>query len=498
MPLFPPLIQRTPEKPDTFERIVRKDLRSANWDGGGDLSGGADAAATAGYLIDYATGAAQFQNIYAKGGVISGDVTIEGTLTGNDIVSTGWTAGGGGADLSGGKDAGATVGYFLDASAGAAQFQNIYAEGGSLGALTVDDAVTLGTGGIFRTAATGQRIYMSFTNKNRIDFFSGDADEEVGFPSSLQQQTVGTGATRMLWTSLYGTFINPNDEGVVVSVSSASADGTTYRPSFRVQQQSSKPGTGAGLDPVMIIGDPITIQMATLGTAARPAFGIGSNYDDGIYSPSDGLLGIVSGGVEKVRIDGAQNYMFGGLAAYGPAIRTAATAVGTPGYTYNTDATTGFYHIGVAGYHAVACSGAIGMQWGPTSNKFIYGLTTGTTNAMQYNTTTGQITYIASTRRIKKNIRDLPDIGLTDLLRPRSFQMKKTHGAIKDYEGDLSAGSSYNVGLIAEEVADVIPNAGIYLDGDPEAMNYEDRAVLAILVKDLQDTRRRIAALESE
>ena len=71
MPLFPPLIQRTPEVPDTFERIVRKDIRSANWNGGGDLSGGADASATAGYLIDYATGAAQFQAIYADGSTIT-------------------------------------------------------------------------------------------------------------------------------------------------------------------------------------------------------------------------------------------------------------------------------------------------------------------------------------------------------------------------------------------------------------------------------------------
>ena len=54
-------------------RIFRGDVRSANWDGGGDLSGGKDATATQGYLIDFSSGSAQFQNIFAEGGIF-GDI----------------------------------------------------------------------------------------------------------------------------------------------------------------------------------------------------------------------------------------------------------------------------------------------------------------------------------------------------------------------------------------------------------------------------------------
>ena len=64
----------------TADRIFRGDVRSANWDGGGDLSGGRDTTATQGYLIDYSSGSAQFVNIYADGGELR-TLTITDVLT---------------------------------------------------------------------------------------------------------------------------------------------------------------------------------------------------------------------------------------------------------------------------------------------------------------------------------------------------------------------------------------------------------------------------------
>ncbi len=61
-------------------RIFRGDVRSANWDGGGDLADGADSTATAGYLIDFSSGSAQFQNIFAEGGELT-TFSILGVLT---------------------------------------------------------------------------------------------------------------------------------------------------------------------------------------------------------------------------------------------------------------------------------------------------------------------------------------------------------------------------------------------------------------------------------
>ena len=64
----PPLRRSLQELRDEPEgRVVRKPVRSSGWDGGGDLSGGVDTAATVGYLLDYANDAAQFETLYANG-----------------------------------------------------------------------------------------------------------------------------------------------------------------------------------------------------------------------------------------------------------------------------------------------------------------------------------------------------------------------------------------------------------------------------------------------
>lgn len=81
MPDFPPLLTDLVEARRRVaagsSRVFRGDVRSADWDGGGDLSGGADASATQGYLIDYSSGAAQFQAIYANEADFGGYVIIE-------------------------------------------------------------------------------------------------------------------------------------------------------------------------------------------------------------------------------------------------------------------------------------------------------------------------------------------------------------------------------------------------------------------------------------
>jgi len=52
--------------PDTSDEVLRNKLRSNNWDGAGSLPT-VDSTATEGYLLDPATGIAQFQVIYIQG-----------------------------------------------------------------------------------------------------------------------------------------------------------------------------------------------------------------------------------------------------------------------------------------------------------------------------------------------------------------------------------------------------------------------------------------------
>jgi len=88
-----------------------------------------------------------FGTLYANSGIIGGDVTIGGSvIISGDLVSVNWD-GVTPVDLSAGADGTATTGYAIDSSVGAAQFTQIYAEGGTLGTLEVTGALTIGSGG---------------------------------------------------------------------------------------------------------------------------------------------------------------------------------------------------------------------------------------------------------------------------------------------------------------------------------------------------------------
>ncbi len=85
---FPPLLDGLAkvvrERRGEKQRILRDDMRSADWDGGGDLSSGKDATATTGLLYDYSAGALQAEKLYAAGADITdinADNITAGTLT---------------------------------------------------------------------------------------------------------------------------------------------------------------------------------------------------------------------------------------------------------------------------------------------------------------------------------------------------------------------------------------------------------------------------------
>jgi hypothetical protein len=118
---------------------------------------------------------------------------------------------------------------------------------------------------------------------------------------------------------------------------------------------------------------------------------------------------------------------------------------------------------------------------------------------MHYNSSSGQITYVSSTRRIKKNEEEFAEVGLTDLLQPKTFEMRQEGEGASELnpEGDVTNGTKRRLGLIAEDVTEVIPLAGIFMPEDPVPMNYEDRAVLAAVILDLQDVRQRMSVVEA-
>lgn len=127
-----------------------------------------------------------------------------------------------------------------------------------------------------------------------------------------------------------------------------------------------------------------------------------------------------------------------------------------------------------------------------------------TNTSLKYDISTGEISYQASTRKAKKNIKDLdPQIVKDfDKLRPVSFAY------IKDADDDLVGG------FIAEEVAEINPLLAEYgpnyniletgeydeenllIDDQKVPINISDRAILAVLVAKIQELDKKIQELK--
>lgn len=108
-----------------------------------------------------------FGAITAEEGTITGDVTIEGTLSVNDILSSNWD-GADPVDLSSTYDGAATVGYAFDASAGALQ---------AMGDVWFGGDVTILSGGVLQTGTSGE--YIRINGATGQITFSSAASEQV-------------------------------------------------------------------------------------------------------------------------------------------------------------------------------------------------------------------------------------------------------------------------------------------------------------------------------
>ena len=218
------------------------------------------------------------------------------------------------------------------------------------------------------------------------------------------------------------------------------------------------------------------------GTAAAPAYSFSGDTDTGMYAGIGQLL-FSAGGVLRGVLDANRLGIMDGTQ-------------GIPAHSFISDTDTGMYRIANNGLGFSGGNSLMLNLQAAAGEKYIYNLTAGTQNALHFNTSTGQITYVSSRRAIKKNIKPLPFTDDFDRLRPVRF----------DYR-DGSRDDQF--GFIAEEVADLFPSLGIWGHetatgpeepdvGERMIVNYEDRGILALLVAGLQDARRRIAELERE
>jgi hypothetical protein len=230
-------------------------IRSGNFSGG-----------TSGWAI-WGDGSAEFN-----------DVTLRG-----DLSSSNWN-GTDPANLSGGPDSGATTGYYLDHSAGAAQFQTIYAEGGQLEALTVTGALTLGTGGSIFTDSSTPRIEITDSQWDRIVWVSGNSNMT---------------ADAMLDWSDAGDFLG-------IGLFGYQADGPSPLPFVRLI--TDDPAMGGGTSAyVELFGSfiwlnaPVYVDAGSAGSAA--IYFEGGGVDTGIFCPGSDQVSVTANGTERIRVD---------------------------------------------------------------------------------------------------------------------------------------------------------------------------------------------------
>lgn len=237
------------------------------------------------YIGDFPERRGRFIDIEIVGGI-----SIQG-----DILSTNWN-GARPVNLSSAADSAATAGYAFDTSAGAIQVQTIYAEGGEIGGLDIVNNITMATGGVFRTASSGERIQIDRTDRDRIRFFTGDNFEAVS--GIIRHSDDGTdGTTRRLGMHIFAPASTGDTSGTHVDIYGESEDDSSTPPTVAWKYDG-----GSSQTPEFRLDDNFILGFEGLGSDTAPVIGIGSNFDDGIYSPADGQLGFTIGGTLKTRL----------------------------------------------------------------------------------------------------------------------------------------------------------------------------------------------------
>jgi len=473
----------------TGDIVLTGNLQSSDWDGGSDLSGGADGVATAGWLLDWDNGAAQFQTIYAEGGelgdlVITGDLTLSGgSVEVGDIYSDNWD---GTVPLSL-RDTGASVGYALDASAGSAQFVNIFADAGELRDLSVLGTLIMGTSGIFRSNAFNQtRIEILQSAADYLGFVKASTSTPyasvAGIPGSNRMNLFASGIINMSDTQWGGTlgdaFINTTPIGAATPQYSFVGDPDTgmYRSGINTIGFSTGNSTTLRLGSGYVIvsqgaldDDDPRIQHD--GTASAPAYSFRGDTDTGMYRVSGNNIGF-SVGTQLSFLIGA-NVLRGQSVTGTFWMPHGNGSVSAPTYSFYGDTNTGMYR---PADHQIALTvnGTQEMLLGSTGFNVqnVYDATAGSANVSV--ASNGRLTRITSALKYKDDVVEAWDMADIKLV-PVSFREKST--------------GTLRIGLIADWLAEQDSRLGIYGD-DGDVEDYETRGAIAVLaakIKRLED-----------
>ena len=242
------------------------------------------------------------------------------------------------------------------------------------------------------------------------------------------------------------------------------------------------------------------------GTAAAPSIAHTGDLNAGLFFPAADTVAVTTAGVERMRIDSSGNVGIGTsspvyridvasadtAAGFGYAVRIRANATAAAGAIQFTDPTA----VTQNGVIAVDTSSNMKFTTSSTERMRIdsSGVVTianlaGTGTRTVTATSTGVLA-AASDSRLKQEVPTASIAGLAEIMQLRPVAYKW----LDDIEnrGDEAA---VELGFFADEAKDIIPSAAPM--GNDGYYGFYDRAVIAALVKAVQELTARIAALEA-
>lgn len=453
------------------------------------------------------------------------------------------------------RDTGATVGFGLDSSAGAVQFMGPVWLGGTLdvrGATTLLTTLTMGTGGLIRTASSGNRVEIGTTVATTavIDLFD-DYDADGGGLGKANGLTVfQAGATNAGQARPAITLYGPNAQvgvtnTIVLSHQAKGANGTVSLPGWSFD---SDPDTGIYLEAANTMslgaggarGLSIVASKALMewGSGAAPSVAFNADTDTGTFRVDANTYGIAAGGAEIARFSSAGIAMLTGyramiwntgnsagriLGKYDGALHDYLhittnynndtggidhTALGTARVQLRpTNGGSGRIALGVgspnnAPTDFVVIENTTGSGFyhgGPTTalgdvtvSRHVRNITAGTVTALGYHSSS-----VDHKEKIHPLVEEV-DLTILDRLQPVAYDRKQ------EYAGDLKLrpkgmkmrgrnGFLHEWHFTIEDLQAIEPQL---LTRDGSSVSHG--AMLALLTAGLQEARREVAALKAE
>lgn len=447
---------------------------------------------------------------------VTGSITLAGSITSSAIITGGEINGGtiragttnGTANpriildatslraLNSGGTAVTTIDV-TGANAGRITTSNIVATGGTIGGLTITGALSMDTGGIFRTntTGTGKRIEITTSTFNRIDFYTGNAFEtasghiitdSVSGQASIQitGPDVGSGTGLLFIGGSHGSgpLVQLQADGNRGFLANGSATYVYSDTTIFLNGNTSASGSIScngitdftGITTPSVSSAFYALSFGAGGAQFQDRLGVAVNANAGLDSECITMGGGNCGLSMHQRSRSAND-------TTNRAVVYAGTNGANGGEGMFLWSTQDLLHLANGqNVHFPAGLPALG----------------GGVNA-QIVVASWQMGVPTSSGRYKEDVVDLPESGEANplwALRPVRFRWRD--GGVRNAIEANAARPNGTPGLIAEEVAAVAPEAVVSLDSETPSL--DDRILLTYAIEAIQHLRREIDELKTK